>query len=109
MSKAFVIKNKEGKYLYEQGYCSFGNVICYAHIETDREELENLLENYKLILGKCEVVEITIAEGDLEQNENLKQQLLEKDKEIEELTTVNNYLFKINGKLLEELGEGEQQ
>ena len=64
--KAFVIKNKEGKYLYEDGYCKFGDNICWAHMEEDREVLEKLVKDCKNILGDCEVVEITIAEGDLD-------------------------------------------
>lgn len=80
--KAFVIKNKEGKY-HKRGFS------CWENIERDgvfntghfyyenKEEAENCIVSYGL--EDCKVVEITIEEGDLEK------QLAEKDKEIETL------------------------
>ena len=61
--KAYVIKNKEGKYIKNYAkYISdtFDNII-YASIYTKREIAEIYLP-----LSGCKVVEITIAEGDLE-------------------------------------------
>ena len=71
MSKAFVIKNKEGKYL--------GVTRDYSHYWTDdifhsyrfmpfseSHDIEAEAEEYRDInYPNCEVVEITIAEGDL--------------------------------------------
>lgn len=80
--KAFVIKNKEGKY-HKRGFS------CWENIESDgvfntghfyyenKEEAESCIVSYGL--EDCELVEITIAEGDL------KQQLAKKDKEIKRL------------------------
>lgn len=67
MSKAFVIKNKDGKYLYEGGYLEFGEKLGYAHTEVEKEPLEKLIKYCKNIIGDCEIVEITITEDDLEQ------------------------------------------
>ena len=87
--KAFVIKNKKGKYL--------GVTKDYSHYWTDSifhsyrfmplsesHDIKAEAEEYRDInYPSCEVVPITIAEGDLEQ------QLAEKDEEIEELKTFN--------------------
>lgn len=103
--RAFVIKNKEGKYYDYWADCMIDKLDSTC-IYLEKEQAEKDIVNCK----SEDVVEITIAEGDLEEeNKQLKEQLVKKDKEIEQLTTVNNYLFKINGELLEELGEGEQQ
>ena len=82
--KAFVIKNKEGKYLqYFTDMYRFDftdkliNAMFYEQWEQDSI-------NYALkTIPDCdEVVEITIAEGDLEQeNKQLKEQLAEKELE----------------------------
>ena len=61
--KAFVIKNKEGKY-FVNTYC-WAEKVCNAYICDDKDSLEKLKELY--LLTDCEVVPITIAEGDLEQ------------------------------------------
>lgn len=76
--KAYVIKNKEGKYF--AGFDNYNvfvtekditNAVMYRADRYEKYELENSPE-----FEDCEVVEITIAEGDLEK------QLAEKDKEI---------------------------
>lgn len=75
--KTFVIKNKEGKYLqYFTDMYRFGftdrliNAMFYEQWEQDSI-------NYVLkTIPDCEVVPVTIAEGDLEQeNKQLKEQL----------------------------------
>ena len=86
--KAYVIKNKEGKYYIryiansynDSGYVEFGT-LDYAAMYEKRIGAENTKEfieknEYKFHIKDCEIVEITIAEGDLEK------QLAEKDKEI---------------------------
>lgn len=67
--KAFVIKNKEGEYL-EEGKDRYGEDtiiwhkdIVYADIYSSKEIAEMRLEPF---YRGCEVVEVTIAEGDLE-------------------------------------------
>lgn len=95
--KAFVIKNKEGKYL-EEGKDRYGEDtiiwhkdIVYADIYSSKEIAEMRLEPF---YRYCEVVEITIAEGDLEQDikldnafwkqecDSLQSSLAEKDKQL---------------------------
>lgn len=69
--KAFVIKNKEGKY-FVNTYC-WAEKICNAYICDDKDSLEKLKELY--LLTDCKVVEITISEGNLEQeNKQLEEQ-----------------------------------
>lgn len=75
--KAFVIKNKDGKYFVN--FNIWAKSITNVYIETDKEVLENLIEMHPDFLNDCEVVKTTIAEGDLEQ------QLAEKDEEIKSL------------------------
>lgn len=85
--KAFVIKNKEGKY-YQSCYnqSPFTDDLFNANKYQYKEEAEKLLNNSFTLVDTLEVVEITIAEGDLEhENKQLKEQLAEKDKEIEQL------------------------
>lgn len=76
MSKAFVIKNKEGKYPDDTQFQPFFTTkdICKTTLYKNFEEAQKARrsEFYK-------VVEITIAEGGLEN------ELAEKDKEIEKL------------------------
>lgn len=61
MSKAFVIKNKEGKYRDKDGWLT--NKLMYADTFESQEEAQT--DNY--LLENESVVEITIAEGDLKQ------------------------------------------
>lgn len=87
MSKAFVIKNKEGKYYkryFDVGYVEFVDNFCFAELYTKKEGADNtkdfiLRNKYRFNIENLEVVEVTIVEGDLEQ------QLAEKDKIIETL------------------------
>ena len=79
MSKAFVIKNKEGKY-YQRCYnqSPFTDDLFDANKYQYKEEAEKILNNSFTLVDTLEVVEITIAEGDLEQeNKQLKEQLEE--------------------------------
>ena len=72
--KTFVIKNKEGKYyegLSEKWYDSLDRCTYFKNKESAEYERKNLLK-----LKNCEIIEITIAEGDLEQeNAKLKSEL----------------------------------
>lgn len=111
--KAFVIKNKEGEYFDKENRWFFGpDYTCCEHIYYTIDDAKRHIDYYGL--KDCEVVEITIVEGDLEQenkhlkrlldakekietnsikgfkklneeNKQLKEQLAEKDKEIEKL------------------------
>lgn len=88
MSKAFVIKNKEGKYLAvsSSDYERYWTTIDFAHyfrFLNGTHDAKAEAEDYRNTrYPECEVVEITIAEGDLEQ------QLADKDKEIRQLTSI---------------------
>lgn len=88
MSKAFVIKNKEGKYLAvsSSDYERYWTTIDFAHyfrFLNGTHDAKAEAEDYRNTrYPECEVVEITIAEGDLEQ------QLAEKDQEIKQLTSI---------------------
>lgn len=70
--KAFAIKHKEGGYSFAGG--SFSKNLCISSCYETIEQCQKVVDYYEL--KDCKVVEITIAEGDLEQ------QLAEKDKEI---------------------------
>ena len=66
MSKAFVIKNKEGKYFqwlfnHEPDW---EDKLYNGFMHYSKEDAEKSIIQWQL--GDCEVVEITIAEGDLE-------------------------------------------
>ena len=84
--KAYVIKNKDNKVLcwdnaYGRDYFDHFNLASINRIQFFRDYRGAEVEiNINDICDKnCEVVEITIVEGDLEQ------EIAEKDKEIEEL------------------------
>lgn len=66
MSKAFVIKNREGKYwqLFYNNESEFVDEIYNAFMHYSRENAGKDIDLWEL--ENCEVVEITIAEGDLE-------------------------------------------
>ena len=105
MSVCYVIKNKEGKYFSgfdKQSIVHFDcdNIVNAIKYSADKYELQEIKS--VSAFEDCEVVEITIAEGDIEKeierlnkelqwyeqgnqevNESLLQQLAEKDKEIE--------------------------
>lgn len=112
--KAFVIKNKEGKYWY--GYDLLVNKNLFttkiSNAVLNNPTKKNCLDAIKEYdLKNCKIVEITIAEGDLEQeNQQLKEDikldnafwkqecdslqssLAEKDDEIEHLKDCNESL-----------------
>lgn len=82
MSRAYVIKNKEGKYwqwLFNHEP-DWEDKLYNAFLHYSKKDAEKSIIQWQL--KDCEVVEITIAEGDLEQ------QLAEKDKEIERLKKI---------------------
>lgn len=79
MSKAYVIKNKEGKYF---GY--FDGITGKSEFSNKPQKfiMFNTIRNAKHIknhfdLKDCEVVEITIAEGDLEKENAMLRKALE--------------------------------
>lgn len=102
--RAFVIKNKEGKYYrryFDAGYVEFVDHFSFAELYTEKEGADDtkdfiLRNKYKFNIENLEVVEITIVEG------NLEQQLAEKNKEIEELKTRASEKDKEINKLSEE-------
>lgn len=105
MSKAFVIKNKEGKYAFALDSNTFTDEIINALIYNEYEK-SLMLEEYP----NLNFVEITIAEDDLEQeNKQLKEQLAEKDKEIERLTTPCEYYINYNNHIIRKLPLGEEE
>lgn len=76
--KAFVIKNKEGEYFDKENCFFFGpDYACCKHIYYTIDDAKRHIDYYGL--KDCQIVEITIAEGDLEQ------QLAEKDNLIKEI------------------------
>ena len=83
--KSYIIKSKEGLYLSKYYNYDYSRVdgyykrVCWTNnlLNAKIFKKEPILKNE----SDCEVIEITIAEGDLEQ------QLAEKDKKIEELKT----------------------
>lgn len=83
MSKAFVIKNKEGEYLQffdeDSDDIGFTNDLTLAMLY-DKNEKDIMEKAYSNM--EWEYTEITIAETK-DINESLEQQLAEKDKEIE--------------------------
>ena len=84
--KAFVIKNKEGKYFDKECICFCRpDYVCCEHIYYTIEHAKYHIDYYGL--KDCEVVEITIVEGDLEQ------QLAEKETKINELSDEHLELF----------------
>lgn len=82
--KAYVIKNKEGKYFdrKERVFCEL-DYVCCEHIYDFIDDAKCDIDCKKL--KDCEVVEITIAEGDLEK------QLAEKDNEIDNLKELRKF------------------
>lgn len=100
--KAYAIKNKKGKYL---DYCQDFETssICDARLFDNNEEALNFCPK------NCEVVEITIAEGDLEQEvEELKTRISElQDKDwyeacIKQLEEQNDKLIKERDRQIKE-------
>lgn len=96
--RVYIIKNKEGKY-FERGLSNFYNPnFCEEHYfyET-KQDAEKSIEFYRL--KDCEPVEITIAEGNLEQQlAIIKRALLKASKEAfgNKISFVNsNYSKKI--------------
>ena len=77
--KAYVIKNKEGKYcqISFNGWIGFASELYNAYIYHSKQGAEGIIKGHKYQLEDCEVVEITVAEGDLEkENRVLKEALL---------------------------------
>ena len=80
--KAFVIKNKEGKYLAVSSgnYERYWTTIDFAHyfrfLNKTHDAKQEAEEFRNTRYPDCEVVEITISEGDLEQeNKQLKERI----------------------------------
>lgn len=81
--KLYVIKNKEGEYLQRGLYC-FSKHLENADIFYDYEMAQCECLSY------CKVIEVTIAEGDLEK------QLAEKDEKIKRYEKHDNYAYNIS-------------
>ena len=72
--KAYVIKNKEGKYYkryFATGYVDFVDNFCFSELYTKKEGADEtkdfiLRNKYRFNVENLEIVEITIVEGDLE-------------------------------------------
>ena len=64
--KAYVIKNKEGRYYRESDVgLNFTTILSNANMYIDKIDAEMWIKE-NLILKGCKVQEITVAEGDLE-------------------------------------------
>ena len=70
--KAFVIKNKDGGYSYAGG--SFSKDLCISSCYETIEQCQKVIDYYDL--KDCEVVEITIVEGNLEQENKILDEAL---------------------------------
>ena len=88
--QAFVIKNKDGKYFC--GFDGLAGINIFSErvidgLNTQTPTLEHCMEEIEdYHLSDCEIVKVTIAEGDLEQ------QLIAKNKEIAHLEECNESL-----------------
>lgn len=96
--KAFVIKFDNDYY-----WCGYNNsdkqlrkAVLYKSIKMAEETAKDCMDRIEYIrpytnkIESYKIIEVTIAEGDLEQeNKQLEEQLAEKDKEIEELEESN--------------------
>lgn len=84
MSKCYVIKNKEGKYLVYVDNYGFGfdkSIVC-SHIFVKREGAEEekdfiLRNKYKFHIDDLDIVPITICEGDIEEENRVLKAKLE--------------------------------
>lgn len=95
--EAYIIKSKEGKYLDDTQQQPF-----FVTEDICKTRLYRTFEKAREICSKkinCEVVEVTIAEGDLEQ------QLAEKEKEIKRQIAVNKEMDKMIGEKDKEIEE----
>lgn len=97
MSKAFVIKNKTGEYLAVSGdYEHYWATIDFAHYfrflngtHNAKQEAEEFRDGR---YPNCEVVEITIAEGDLEEENRLLKRAFENCySKFQDIAKENNY------------------
>lgn len=85
--KAYVIKNKEGKYYRESDVgLNFTTILSSANMYTDKIDAEMWVKE-NLILKGCKVQEITICEDDLEN-------YIESIEKINDELTEERYIFK---------------
>lgn len=77
--KVYVIKNNDGMY-FDGNFCNnlhWDDTIRYAWFFSDKETAEHDCCNQDIFDDDCKVEEITIAEGDLEQENKILQKALE--------------------------------
>lgn len=75
--KAYVIKNKEGEYFITNfGKPMFSKEIADAYIDTDKQNLDCIIIDNSF--KDCTIVSITMAEGDLEE----ENRVLKKEREL---------------------------
>ena len=73
--KAYVIKNKEGKYFFDYWVYEMCDELDVTCIYLQKEQAQKDIVNCEL--KDCEIVEMTIAEGDLErENAKLTQEIV---------------------------------
>lgn len=91
--KAFVIKNKEGKYWCGNDIFSATIDIRKTYICEDFDFISKVINKLlsEGLLTDCEVVEITISEGDLDKHQN--QKAIECLKEVLEELNYGDYAF----------------
>lgn len=102
--KAFVIKNKEGKYcqITFNGWINFVSELCCAYIYHSKQGSEKIIKCHELT--DCEVVPVTIAEGDLEQA--IRKQVCDEIREklkMNEYNTCENTAFGVHYDYLKEI------
>ena len=119
--KAYVIKNKEGKYFgvannynYEHYWTTLDFAHYFRYLEGHDAKAE--AEEYRNTrYSDCEVVEITIAEGDLEQqiraDERRKvcQEIREKADYDDSDPFLGRVFYHISPKLLDKIEKGESK
>lgn len=108
MKKCYVIKNKKGEYFCESdmvNYVLFSPLLLRAYFFGRKEYARMHINANRTLFNDCEIIEITIAEGDLEKEFAIQDkmiQILLKDNIEYEQQLIENGI--VEGSILSELG-----
>ena len=106
MSKAFVIKNKEGKY-WQWTYneeSEFVDEIYNAFMHYSKHQAEKDIESWEL--KDCEIIEVTVAEGDLEEENRVLKRALELCVNVLQREIDGDYIKATEVQAIYEIGKG---